>query len=212
MPGVWISKDDNIPKSGYENVTIGKNTRIYTSLKDSITFHNNTLKIGNYCSIHSGVKFLDYGTMMGTPEIFKFISAYPFEMIDEIRIAEKDDHENVIYDGPEYPEESKVETIIGNDVYIGPNSFILQGVHIGDGAVIEPASVVRNDVAPYSIVSGNPAKEIRKRFDDEMIELLEKLKWWNKSNEEIRCMIKPIFWNRNLNEVKMEIRKLLEQK
>ena len=45
MPGVWISKDDNIPKSGYEYVTIGKKIRIYTSLKDSITFHNNTLKI-----------------------------------------------------------------------------------------------------------------------------------------------------------------------
>ncbi len=68
--------------------------------------------------------------------------------------------------------------IIGNDVWIGARATILSGVTIGDGAVIGAGSVVTKNVEPYSIVAGNPAKLIRKRFDDKTIERLLKIKWW----------------------------------
>ena len=77
---------------------------------------------------------------------------------------------------------------IGNDVWIGQNVTILPGVHIGDGAIIGLNSVVGSDVAPYTIVAGNPAKVIRKRFDNELIKLLLKLKWWDKSIKEINII------------------------
>ena len=70
--------------------------------------------------------------------------------------------------------------IIGNDVWIGKNATILPGVHIGDGAIIGLSSVVASDVPPYTIVAGNPSKIIRKRFDNDLIDLLLKFKWWDK--------------------------------
>ena len=79
----------------------------------------------------------------------------------------------------------KGDTVIGNDVWIGQNATILPGVHIGDGAIIRLGSIVGHDVAPYTIVAGNPARPIRKRFDAEMIDLLLKLQWWDKEIHEI---------------------------
>lgn len=77
-------------------------------------------------------------------------------------------------------EGSKYSTFIGNDVWIGGNALILQGVTIGDGAVVAAGAVVTKDVAPYEIVGGVPARLIRKRFSDENIEFLTKAKWWEK--------------------------------
>jgi carbonic anhydrase/acetyltransferase-like protein (isoleucine patch superfamily) len=68
---------------------------------------------------------------------------------------------------------------IGNDVWIGREAFILSGVVVGDGAIIGARAVVAKDVAPYSIVVGNPARYIRSRFDEEIIEELLKIAWWN---------------------------------
>ena len=79
----------------------------------------------------------------------------------------------------------KGDTVIGNDVWIGQNVTFLPGVHVGDGAIIGANSVVAKDVLPYHIVGGNPAKTIRKRFDDETIELLLKLRWWDWPAEKI---------------------------
>ena len=73
----------------------------------------------------------------------------------------------------------KGDTVVGNDVWIGQNVTIMPGVHIGDGAIIGANSVVAKDVAPYHIVAGNPIKVIRKRFDDNTIEFLLNLKWWD---------------------------------
>ena len=75
--------------------------------------------------------------------------------------------------------------IVGNDVWIGREAVILPGVKIGDGAVIGAQSVVTHDVPPYSIVAGNPARFIRRRFDDETVYLLLKLKWWDWNPEKI---------------------------
>ena len=100
-------------------------------------------------------------------------------------------------------------TVIGNDVWIGQNAVILPGVHIGDGAIVGANSVVGSDVAPYTIVVGNPAKELRKRFDDELIGLMLQFKWWDKPIDEIDGLI-PVLTCSDLEKVKMEIRKYIE--
>ena len=87
--------------------------------------------------------------------------------------------------------------------------MILPGVHIGDGAIIGANSVVGKTVAPYSIVVGNPAREIRKRFDDELIDLLLQFKWWDKTVEEIDGLI-PILTCSDLEKSKVEIKKLMK--
>ena len=102
----------------------------------------------------------------------------------------------------------KDDTIIGNDVWIGQNVTILPGVHIGDGVIIGANSVVGNNVEPYTIIAGNPAKEIRKRLDPELIEIMEKLKWWDKSIEEINSLI-PILTCSDLNKVREELKKII---
>ena len=78
------------------------------------------------------------------------------------------------------------KTVIGNDVWIGSGCFIKGGVTIGDGAVIGMGSVVTHDVPPYEVWAGNPAKLIKKRFDDETIASLLKTKWWDMSEDELR--------------------------
>ena len=75
---------------------------------------------------------------------------------------------------------------IGNDVWIGMNAMILSGVKIGDGAVVGAGSVVTKDVEPYAVVAGNPAREIRKRFDDQTISELLKANWWDWDIQKIR--------------------------
>ena len=98
----------------------------------------------------------------------------------------------------------KGNTVIGNDVWIGQNAVILPGVHIGDGAIIGANSVVGSDVAPYTIVIGNPAKVLRRRFDDELIGLLLQFRWWDNSVEEINSLI-PILTCSDLEKVREEI-------
>ena len=93
----------------------------------------------------------------------------------------------------------------GNDVWIGQNAVILPGVHIGDGTIIGANSVVGSNIEPYTIVAGNPAKILRKRFDDELIRLLENFKWWDKSIEEINDLI-PVLTCSNLEKVKEELK------
>ena len=99
----------------------------------------------------------------------------------------------------------KGDTVIGNDVWIGQNAVILPGVHIGDGAIIGANSVVGSNVAPYTIVIGNPVKVLRKRFDDDLIDMLIRFKWWDKSIEEIDSLI-PILTCSDLEKVKEELR------
>lgn len=86
-------------------------------------------------------------------------------------------------DGKTYP--VKGDTIIGNDVWIGHQVTIMPGVKIGDGAIIATNTTVTKDVEPYSIVGGNPAKEIKKRFSEEQIAELLAIKWWDWNIEQI---------------------------
>ena len=107
---------------------------------------------------------------------------------------------------PPAPEDMplKGDTVIGNDVWIGQNAVIMPGVHVGDGAIIGTNSVVASDVEPYTIVVGNPARVLRKRFDDELIDLLLAFRWWDRGVEEINALI-PLLTCSDLGKVKREL-------
>ena len=154
-------------------------------------FIGDKLIIGKFCQIAAGVEFV----MNGANHQMNVATTYPFYIFGK-------------WEQPA-PAQSdlplKGDTVIGNDVWIGQNATILPGVHIGDGAIIGANSVVASDVAPYTIVAGNPAKLIRKRFDDELTALLLKFKWWDKSVEEINNLI-PILTSGDLEKAKAELK------
>ena len=135
------------------------------NVKYHFDFVNDKLIIGKFCMIASDVKFI----MNGANHLSNAISAYPFAVFGN-------GWENAM-DGKSYP--NKGDITIGNDVWIGYNATIMAGVTIGDGAIIATNATVVKDVAPYSIVGGNPAKEIKKRFSEEKIQQLLDLQWWN---------------------------------
>ena len=109
--------------------------------------------IGAYCSIAGGVDFV-----IGGHHRTNSVSTFPLPG----------------YRGPL----SKGPIRVGNDVWIGKSALILSGVTIGDGAVVGAGSVIARDVRPYAIVAGNPARELRRRFDDEQVERLLDAAWW----------------------------------
>ena len=155
---------------------VGKYTYGHENIKIMSWGSDSKLIIGSFCSIADKVKiFLD-----GNHRI-DWITTFPFTHIhqDIFKLDNKTDHPK-----------SNGDVIIGNDVWIGHESTIMSGVKIGDGAVIAANSVVVKDVEPYTIVGGNPAKVIKKRFSDDIINNLLELKWWDWSNEKI---------NENLN-------------
>lgn len=157
-------------------------------------FNGDRLIIGKFCQIASGVTFI----MNGANHQINSASTYPFYIMEgwtQTPPARED-----------LP--LKGDTVIGNDVWIGQNATILPGVHIGDGAIIGLGSIVGHDVEPYTIVAGNPARVIRKRFDDELIELLLRLQWWNKSITDIQKLI-PLLTDSNLVHVKTSIKDIL---
>ena len=141
------------------------------NVKYHFDFIGDQLLIGKFCMIASGVTFI----MNGANHLSKSISSYPFAIFGE-------DWANAM-DGKTYP--TKGNTEIGNDVWLGYNASIMPGVKIGDGAIVASNSTVTSDVEPYTIVGGNPAKEIRKRFSETQIQQLLKLKWWDWNIERI---------------------------
>ena len=105
----------------------------------------------------------------------------------------------------------KGDTVIGNDVWIGRESVIMPGIHVGDGAVIGACSVVTRDVPPYTIVGGNPARLIRQRFDGELTDMLLALRWWDFDRETL-CGFLPILCSGDLEMVRDVIRDLLARR
>lgn len=86
----------------------------------------------------------------------------------------------------------KGDTVVGNDVWIGQNVTVMPGVRIGDGAIIGANSVVAKEIPPYCIAVGNPCRVIRKRFDDELIDYLLKIKWWDWPIKKIEVNFKAL--------------------
>ena len=169
-----------------------------TDFENRVTHHydfiGDRLIIGKFCQIGHDVEFV----MNGANHQMSAVSTFPFYTMEGWE--------------QKPPAESdmpwKGDTVVGNDVWIGQNATILPGVHIGDGAIIGAGSVVASDVESYTIVVGNPAKPIRKRFDDELIELLEILRWWDKPVEEINGLI-PLLTCSDLEKVKAELKRLV---
>lgn len=139
---------------------------------------SNDLKVGKFTSIGPQVKLI-----VGNHN-YKFVSNYPFKSIGNDFWKPLDEIEDHLYNK---------KTIIGNDVWIGYGVIIKGGIVIGDGAVIAAGAVVTKDVPPYSMVGGNPAKILKYRFPENIIELLLSIKWWDwsdeKINENIECIM-----------------------
>ena len=195
------------PIAGYENeiyvkptitrpnIIVGDFTYIADSEFESHVTHHyewngDKLIIGKFCQIAAGVEFV----MNGANHQMNAVSTFPFYTLEGWEME------------PPSPSDLplKGDTVIGNDVWIGQNAVILPGVQIGDGAIIGANSVVGKDVKPYTIVVGNPAKVLHKRFDDELIDLLLAFKWWDKEIEEINALI-PLLTCSDLEKVKKKL-------
>ena len=173
------------------NISVGDYTIYNDFLRDPTEFVRNNvlyhypingdrLVIGKFCSIACGAKFL----FTSANHTLKSLSTYPFPIFYEAwdtsvsEITETWDNRGDI--------------VIGSDVWIGYEAIILAGVTIGDGAIIGSRAVVTKDVPPYTIVGGVPAKPIRKRFDEETIAQLERMRWWDWPREQIAANLAAI--------------------
>jgi virginiamycin A acetyltransferase len=130
------------------------------------SFSKDKLIIGKFCALARNLKFI----MNGANHQISSFSTYPFYIFGN-------GWEKVTPENNQLP--FKGDTLVGNDVWIGYESIMMPGVTIGDGAIIAAKSVVVNDVPPYSIVGGNPAKIIKQRFTAETIKILLEIAWWN---------------------------------
>ncbi|MEM0979688.1 MAG: CatB-related O-acetyltransferase [Cyanobacteria bacterium P01_H01_bin.58] len=133
-------------------------------------FIGDKLIIGKFCAIASDVKFI----MNGGNHRTDWFTNYPFPVFGH-------GWESAM--PADWP--NKGDTIIGNDVWIGYGATLMPGVQIGDGAIVASQSLVTKSVEPYSVVGGNPAREIRQRFDSETIQALLAIQWWHWSIEKI---------------------------
>lgn len=144
--------------------------------------NHDKLIIGKFCSIACGAKFI----FNAANHKLDSLSTYPFPIFfEEWQLPVDVNSISQAWD-------NHGDIIIGNDVWIGYEAVIMSGVKIGDGAIIATRAVVTKDVEPYTIVGGVPAKEIRKRFDDETISKLEEICWWDWDYEKIKSNIHAI--------------------
>lgn len=166
------------------NVEVGEYTIYNDFVHDPRDFERNNvlyhypvngdrLKIGKFCSIACGAKFLfnSANHALGSLSTYTFPIFYEEWGLDRRNVADAWDH--------------KGDIVVGNDVWIGYEAVILSGVTIGDGAVIGARAVVTKDVPPYTIMGGVPARPIRRRFDEETVETLLRLHWWDWPKEKI---------------------------
>jgi len=145
------------------------------------------LVIGSFCSIGSGAAFIMAGNQGHRNE---WISTFPFFFMPEVPE----------FEGAENGYLPAGDTVIGNDVWIGSEAIIMPGIKIGDGAVIGTRALVTKNVEPYAIVGGNPARTIRKRFDDDDIARLLEMKWWEWPAERLKAAM-PLMTSINVAEL-----------
>ncbi len=135
-------------------------------------FLGDKLIIGKFCAIARGVEFI----MNGANHRMNSATTYPFNIMG----GGWEKSVPALSDLP-----FKGDTVVGNDVWIGQHAVILSGVHIGDGAIIAANAVVTKDVPAYHIAGGNPARVLKKRFDDQRIMALLRIRWWDWPAEKI---------------------------
>lgn len=173
------------------NISVGEFTMYNDFVNDPMQFERNNvlyqypinhdkLIIGKFCSIACGAKFI----FNSANHTLSSVSTYPFPIFfEEWGLNIKD--VAAAWD-------NKGDIVIGNDVWIGYEAVIMAGVTVGDGAIIGTRAVVTKDVPPYTIVGGVPAKPIRKRFDNEALDELLKIRWWDWPEEKIARNIQAI--------------------
>lgn len=161
-----------------QNVRIGRATYGAINVLD---YGNSDAKvsIGNFCSIASGVKFLS-----GGGHFMNNFSTYPFYAY----FSDKSEQNT-----------TKGEIVIGDDVWIGIDSLICSGANVPNGCIVGARSVVRGSFEPYSIIIGNPAKCVKKRFSKEIIEILEAINFNNLDKEIISNLIDKFYLPLNEN-------------
>lgn len=170
------------------NITVGDYTIYNDFTADPTRFETNNvlyhypvnrdrLIIGKFCSVACGAKFI----FNSANHTLGSLSTYPFPIfyeewgLDKAQVASAWDN--------------KGDIVIGNDVWIGYEAVVLAGVRIGDGAVVGARAVVTADVPPYTVVGGVPAKTIKKRFDEETIDAMLRIRWWDLPYDEIRRLL-----------------------
>ena len=167
------------------NISVGDYTIYNDFVRDPVEVERNNvlyhypvngdrLVIGKYCSIACGAKFL----LNSANHTLRSLSTYPFPIFYEAWGTPVSEVSSAW--------DNRGDIVIGNDVWIGYEAVILSGVHIGDGAIIGARAVVTRDVEPYTIMGGVPARPIRKRYDEETIQRLLALRWWDFPPEQMR--------------------------
>ena len=191
------------------NITVGDYT-YYDDPVDPVGFEQNNvlfnypefgdrLIIGKFCSIAAGVKFI----MGHANHRISSVTTYPFQVFGGVWAEKAPPHLSQL--------PFKGDTVVGSDVWIGRESVIMPGVKIGDGAIIAAYSVVAKDIPPYAVAGGNPARVIKKRFDDEeLMDILLRLRWWDLPGEELSELV-PLLCSPDLGAVKEELRGMLNR-
>lgn len=146
------------------------------NFEEHVTHHyefiGDKLIIGKFCAIAKGIEFI----MNGANHRMNSVTTYPFNLMGN-------GWEKATPNLSDLP--LKGDTVIGNDVWIGQNVTVMPGITVGDGAIVAASSVVTKDIPSYHIAGGNPCQIIKKRFDDELIDYLLQLKWWDWPAEKI---------------------------
>ncbi|MGQ0666814.1 MAG: CatB-related O-acetyltransferase [Nitrospiraceae bacterium] len=132
---------------------------------------------GNYCTFGSRVSVGAFSHPTDSLTVHEVGYRNTTESYGETMLAQDSKH---------YLEARAIKTKIGNDVWVGDNSVIIKGIEIGNGAIVAAGSIVTKDVAPFSIVAGNPARTIRMRFPDDIINKIQAVRWWDLSMKELQ--------------------------
>lgn len=187
---------NNLAQTGYignSQVFVGRFTYGFENLSVRQWGEGASLNIGAFCSLADRITIF-----LGGNHRTDWVTTFPFGHIFQDELGGEDIVGHPATNGG---------VCIGNDVWIGSGASIMSGITIGDGAVIAANASVVKDVPPYHIVAGNPAKSIKQRFDDETIELLLKLKWWNLDLSAIKDITKILCASPD----KSALRKLIDQ-
>lgn len=190
------------------NILIGDYT-YYDDPEDPAGFERNNvlfnypefgdrLIIGRFCAIAAGTQFI----MGPANHRLSSVTTYPFNVFGGVWAERTPPHMDQL--------PRKGDTVVGNDVWIGRKSVILPGSHIGDGAIVAAHSVVSGTVEPYTVVGGNPARLIKRRFDPELTDLLLRLRWWDYDGQALADLL-PLLCDPDLERVREEIRRLLDR-
>ena len=184
--GDYTYYDDPIDPLGFEKNNVLFNYPIF----------GDHLIIGKFCQIASGTKFI----MGPANHRIASVSTYPFAVFGGQWEAITPPHLSQL--------PKKGDIVIGNDVWIGRESVIMPGVQIGDGVIIAAGSMVVKDIPAYRVWGGNPARFIKKRFDDEMIALLKAFQWWNLPEDEL-LEVMPLLCDFDIRKVRNFLHKRL---